>query len=127
MLFRSIGIVSIVQPFLAAGKLQVLGVVSEKRSPLLPDAPALPEIVPGFEAPPSWTGLFGPANLPPAILRRANADAVKALTAPETLQRFGELRFEPLPGTPEEFAAQIRRDIALVGKVVKAANIQPSD
>ena len=92
----AIGIVSIVQPFLAAGKLQVLGVVSEKRSPLLPDAPALPEIVPGFEAPPSWTGLFGPANLPPAILRRANADAVKALTAPETLQRFGELRFEQI-------------------------------
>ena len=123
----AIGIVSIAQPLVNAGKLLVLGVVSDKRSPLMPDAPAVSEIVPGFEAPPSWTGFFGPANLPPAILRRVNADVVKALNAPETRQRLAELRFETLPSAPEEFAAQIRRDIELVGRVVKAANIQPTD
>lgn len=123
----AIGIVSIAQPLVNAGKLQVLGVVSAKRSPLMPDAPAVPEVVPGFEAPPSWTGLFGPANLPPAILRRINADTVNALNAQETRQRLAELRFDPLPMTPEEFAAQIRRDIELVGRIVKAANIQPTD
>ena len=123
----AIGIVSIAQPLVNAGKLQVLGVVSAKRSPLMPDAPAVPEVVPGFEPPPSWTGLFGPANLPPAILRRINADTVNALNAQETRQRLAELRFDPLPMTPEEFAAQIRRDIELVGRIVKAANIQPTD
>ena len=123
----AIGIVSIVQPFVTAGKLRALGVVSEKRSPIMPDVPAVPEVVLGFEPPPSWTGLFGPANLPPAILRRANADAVKALNDPETRQRLAELRFDPLPSSPEEFAAQIRRDIELVGRVVRAAKIQPTD
>ena len=104
----AIGIVSIAQPFVNAGKLNVLGVVNEKRSPLAPDAPAIPEVVPGFEPPPSWTGLFAPANLPQPILRRLSADAVKALNAPETRKAFAELRFEALPGRSEEHTSELQ-------------------
>ncbi len=112
-------------PHIKSGKVKVLAVVRDKRSPLLPDVPAVPEMVPGFEPPPSWVGIFGPASLPAPLLRRINGDIVKALNLPETRQKLGDQGLEVIGSTPEEFAARIQRQKELVARIVKGAGIQP--
>jgi tripartite-type tricarboxylate transporter receptor subunit TctC len=112
-------------PHIKSGKVKILGVVRDKRSPLLPDVPAVPEMVPGFEPPPSWVGIFGPANLPGPLLRRLNGDIVKALSLPETRTKLTDQGLEIIGSTPEEFSAKIQRQKDLVARIVKGAGIQP--
>ena len=112
-------------PHLKSGKVVPLARVGITRYDGLPNVPALAELAPGFQPPPSWTGLFGPPNLPPAILGRLGSDLVKALQLPTTKTRLLETGFEVIGNTPTEFAALIRAQIELTGKIVKAANIQP--
>ncbi|MSQ50520.1 MAG: tripartite tricarboxylate transporter substrate binding protein [Betaproteobacteria bacterium] len=112
-------------PHLRSGKVIPIARVGSQRYPPLPDVPALAELAPGFQAPPSWTGLFAPPNLPPAILARLGGDIVKALNLPATKAKLLEVGFEVIGNTPAEFSALIRTQIELTGKIVKAANIQP--
>lgn len=114
-------------PLIKAGKVKVLAVIHTSRSALWPDVPTATEAVPGFEPPPAWTGLFGPAGLPPAIVRRINADAMKAVNQPEVKAKISAAGFNVINSTPEEFAARIKREIDLVGKIVKAAGIQATE
>ncbi|OGA22752.1 MAG: hypothetical protein A3I01_13605 [Betaproteobacteria bacterium RIFCSPLOWO2_02_FULL_65_24] len=118
----------LVVPAVRAGKLKALAIVRDVRFKALPDVPTVGEIVPGFETPPSWTGLFGPAGLPQPLLRRIHADVLKALNKPEIRAKLADQHFEVITNeTPEEFAAQIKRQIDLVGKIVKSAGIKPAD
>ena len=110
---------------LKAGKVIPIGRVGSKRYELLPNVPALSELAPGFEAPPSWTGLFAPPNLPPAILTRLGGDIVKALNLPATKSRLADVGFEVIGNSPSEFVALIKTQIDLTGRIVKEANIQP--
>ena len=112
-------------PHLKSGKVIALARVGTTRYEALPNVPALSEAAPGFQPPPSWTGLFGPPNLPPAILARLGGDIVKALQMPSTKAKLIETGFEVIGNTPAEFAVMIRSQIELTGKIVKAANIQP--
>jgi tripartite-type tricarboxylate transporter receptor subunit TctC len=114
-------------PFVRSGKVRVLGVVAAKRSNVLPDIPVVAEVIPGFEVPPGWTGLFGPANLPQAVLRRLNTDAVKAMSTPEVRAKIADAGFDVVANSPEEFASQIRREIDLVDRTVKGAGLKPMD
>jgi tripartite-type tricarboxylate transporter receptor subunit TctC len=111
-------------PLVKAGKVKLIAVASNTRLPQWPDLGTVREILPAFEKPPGWTGLFGPANLPPAIARRIAGDAVRAMNQPEIAAKINEVGFTVIGGTPEEFAALIRRQIDLVGRIVKAAGIQ---
>lgn len=59
---------------------------------------------------------------------RVHADVVRALNRPETRAKLAEGYFEVIThSTPEEFQAQIRRQIDLVGKIVRGAGIKPAD
>ncbi|MFM9971337.1 MAG: Bug family tripartite tricarboxylate transporter substrate binding protein, partial [Burkholderiales bacterium] len=118
-----IGIVATAVPFLKSGKLKILAMM-EKRIPAFPDTPALVESVPGFESAPSWTALFAPAKLPPAIARRLNGDILKALATPEVRAREG---FEFIGESQEAFVGRINREFALVERLVKVAKIQPTE
>src|SRR4051812_30903533 len=124
-LLMAFSIYVVALPQIKAGKVKVLAVVREKRSPLLPDVPAVAEMVPGFEPPPSWIGIFGPAGMPAPLLRRLNADIVKALNAPETKSKLGDQGLEIVGNTPEEFSARIQKQKELVARIVKGAGIQP--
>ena len=118
----------LVVPAVRAGKLKALAIVRDVRFKALPDVPTVGEIVPGFETPPSWTGLFGPAGLPQPLLRRIHAAVLRALNKPEIRAKLADQHFEVITNeTPEEFAAQIKRQIDLVGKIVKSAGIKPAD
>ena len=110
---------------LKSGKVIPIARVGTTRYAPLPNVPALAELAPGFQTPPSWTGLFAPPNLPPAILARLGGDMVKALQLPATKSKLQDVGFEVIGNTPAEFAAMIRSQIELTGKIVKAANIQP--
>lgn len=123
----AIAIAGSAMPFVRSGKVRALAVVADRRYALAPDIPTVAEVVPGFEVPPGWTGLFGPAQLPAPILKRLNADAIKAMSAPDTRAKIAEAGFELAANTPEQFTAQIRREIELVGLTVKAAGLTPTD
>jgi len=114
-------------PMIRSGKARALTVISDKRIAQLPDVPAITEIIPGYSPFRSWVGLFGPAQLPDAILRRLNSETVKGITSAAGRARVLDAGYEPIPGTPEEFTALIARDLSFVGRVVKAANIQPTE
>jgi tripartite-type tricarboxylate transporter receptor subunit TctC len=104
-----------------AGRLQLLGIASAKRSPQLPDAPTKSEAgVPGFEAV-NWFGMLAPAKTPKAIIARLNAAIVKVVTMPEMRSQFEIQGTDPVASSPEEFAAFIRRDMAKYAKVVKVS------
>ena len=112
-------------PFLKSGKIKVLGVVKEKRTSFMPDVPALNEAVPAYQAPANWTGIFGPANLPAPILKRWHEAVVKSLHHPDAQARWVANGYEVVGNSPEEFAATIREQIALVAGIAKAAGIKP--
>ena len=119
----------LVVPAVCGGKVKALAIVRNQRFKALPDVPYIGEILPGFETPPSWTGMFGPANMPAPLLTRVHADVVKALHVPAVRTRLSEAQhFEVITNeTPAAFAAQIKREIDLVGRIVKAAGIKPAD
>jgi tripartite-type tricarboxylate transporter receptor subunit TctC len=123
----SYSILSSGAPFIKAGKVRVLAQVTEKRTAGLPDVPAVGELVPGFQQVPSWTALFGPARLPAPVLRRLNGDAVKAILRPDTQEKLAKIGFVPIANSPEEFSALIKKQIDLIGRIVKAAGIKPVD
>jgi tripartite-type tricarboxylate transporter receptor subunit TctC len=112
-------------PHIKSGKVRALAVVRDRRNALLPDVPAVPEMVPGFEPPPSWIGIFGPAGLPGPLLKRLNADLVKTLNLAETRAKLADQGLDVIGSSPEEFAARIERQKQLVARIVKSAGIQP--
>ena len=116
-----------VLPHIRSGKLKALALATTGRAPELPEVSSIEETVPGFEPLTTWTALFGPAGLPAALTQRLNAEVLKAMSMPATRARMDEAGFTPVGSSPEEFAATIRRQIDLVGRIVKSAGIQPTD
>lgn len=110
-------------PLANAGKLRAVAVSSAKRSPVMPDVPAIAETFPNFEVV-IWYGLFAPARVPGDALARLHAEAVKALANSEVRQRLAAGGFEAGGTTPDEFIALIRRDMARWQKVIAKANIR---
>jgi len=103
-----------------SGKLKALGVTGPKRARALPDVPAIAETLPGFDIT-AWYGFLAPAGTPREIVKKIHDDAVTIIRRPDFLERLDRDGIEPVGNTPEEFAAQIRADLARWSKVVKAA------
>jgi len=111
-------------PYIQSGKLKALAVTSLKRSPVLPDVPTVSESgLKGFEAL-QWYGLFAPAGTPAAIVSRLNTETLRIVQTPELKERLAKLASEPLVGTPEQFSAFQKAEIAKWAKVVKAAGVR---
>ena len=110
-----------------AGKLRAIAVTSDKRMAELPDVPTFRESgVPGLETftYATYTGLFGPARMPPEVLKKLNEAMVKTLTDPATVKRFADLTAEARPSTPEELAAMLDKEDKLVVPLIKKAGIK---
>jgi tripartite-type tricarboxylate transporter receptor subunit TctC len=104
-----------------AGSLRMLGVTSLKRSTLMPDIPTIAEQgVPDFEAVLRY-GIVAPAGTPRAIIDKLNKALNQVLASDEVRRRLAVDGAEPLPSTPDEYAADIDREEKLWGKVVKAS------
>jgi tripartite-type tricarboxylate transporter receptor subunit TctC len=106
------------------GALRALAVTSADRSRLLPDLPTIAEAgLPGYEATLRY-GLVAPAGTPPAIVARLNAELNAALASPEVQKQLANDGAEPLPGTPEQYGADIDREEKTWSKVVMALGLK---
>jgi tripartite-type tricarboxylate transporter receptor subunit TctC len=115
--------VSLSAPQLKEGKIKVLAVTGDKRSDKLPDVPTTAEQgFPGVQAL-LFSSLLVPAATPTAIVRRMNAEVVKALRAPEVVARLTDLGAVPAPSSPEQFARILKRDGDRWGKLIREKNI----
>ncbi len=108
---------------LKANQLRPLAVTTLKRSAVLPDLPAMNELMPGFEVN-SWYGMMAPAGTPKAIVQLLQRETAKALKAPDVNERLRAAGLEPVGNTPEEHAAQLRGDLERWAKVAKTAKIK---
>jgi tripartite-type tricarboxylate transporter receptor subunit TctC len=111
-------------PQVKAGQLRGLAVTAEKRTPALPDVPAMGELGIKGMVGDTFQGVFARAGTPKAILSLLHAEIAKALALPDVRERLAALGFDPCGNTPEEFTAQVNADIARWGKVIQEANIK---
>ena len=110
-------------PHIRSGKLNPLGVSSEKRSASLPELPTIAEAgVPGYSTV-SWSGMLVPARTPSAIVDRLSADLNNVLARPDVRERFMHDAAEPGGGKPEEFAQFIPAEQKKWTKVIEDAKI----
>jgi len=108
-----------IAPQVRAGRVRALAVTGAQRAHSLPEVPTMIEAgVPGYEVR-AWSGVIAPAGLPRAVLERLNAAVNGAVNQPATRSRLGEMGSEGGGGTPEEFAALIRRDSAKWAEVIR--------
>jgi len=114
----------LVQPHIKAGKLRALAVTSPRRAPELPDVPTMQELgLPKYEAR-GWYGLLAPAGVPDAVVRKLNAESVKALREPDVMAKLAALgSSESVCGSPEEFRDFIALEIAKWRTVIKVSGI----
>ena len=105
------------------GKLRALGVTSAKRSPRLPDVPAIAETVPGFDVT-VWYGVCAPTGVPKPIVDEIANDFAQALKTPDVQKRLDELGVEVRYLPPQPFAAYFKAEGAKWAKVIKAAKIE---
>jgi tripartite-type tricarboxylate transporter receptor subunit TctC len=111
-------------PHINAGTLRALAVTSKERSPVAPDVPTISESgYPGFDAI-AWHGILAPANTPPAIINKLNAEIVAALKDPETKALLEKQAMQTVGDSPEAFASFIRQDIAIWKAVAEQAKVE---
>jgi len=105
-------------PHVKEGRIRGLGVTSLKRSPAIPELPAIAEAVPGFEVT-VWGGVVVPVGVPKPIVARLNAEINKALVLPALKEKYAAIGYELVGGTPEQFDAFVKKEIAKWADVVK--------
>ena len=101
-----------------AGKLRVLAVASEKRSSVLPNTPAMSEVLPGFLSV-IWLGVVAPAGTPPAIANQFSIAIAEMLKQPDVSSRLLELNFEPVGSTPAAMSTFMEQERVRWRKVIR--------
>jgi len=107
---------------LQAGTLRALAVTTSKRSPFLPDVPAMSETVPGYDTE-VWWALLGPAGMPPELVAKLNRDVVAALNTDAVKERLAKFGASPIGSSSQELYAKIHADYDKWGPIIKAAGI----
>jgi len=113
--------------YIKGGKLRPLAVTADKRLPELPDVPTVKELgIKGLEdfTYSTYTGLYGPAKMPPDVLKKLNDTMVKVLTDPAVVKKFADLTCAARPSTPEELAAILDREDKVVVPLIKKLGIK---
>ena len=111
-------------PFIRDGRLIALVVGTPQRSPLIPDVPAAPEVLPGWgrEGSQAW---FMPAGTPRAIRQQVSKELARQLTAPEVRERLNNMGFNVAATSPEEHEKNLRADLQVFSKLVVEAGLKP--
>jgi len=112
-------------PHIRGGKLRAFAVSSTKRAPSLPEVPTMQEAgFRGFDMS-QWQGILAPAGTPADVVKKLNADIVKAMHAPDVHERIAvQGGNDIVTGTPEEFGALIRADLDRYGRLIREAKIK---
>jgi tripartite-type tricarboxylate transporter receptor subunit TctC len=106
-----------------AGRMRALAVTSAKRSPVMPELPAIAEFVPGYELT-GWQGILAPAGTPRAIVSKLADEIAKIMRAPDVRNKLVGLGADPVGSTPEEFAAFRKTEFAKLAKLVARAGLK---
>jgi len=112
-------------PHVKSGKLRALGVMDAKRNPSLPDVPTaleagLPELSNVIE----WYGVVVPAATPPGIVQQLSGAVLRAMAAPEVVERVTQIGQTPSAAGAEQFARLIREDHARWQRVVRISGVR---
>jgi tripartite-type tricarboxylate transporter receptor subunit TctC len=106
------------------GKVRMVGVTTLKRAAALPDVPTFAESgVPGYELM-TWYGVLVPAGTPHLVVSRLNREIRAVVQLPDVQERLAADGVESSAGSPEEFAALIKRELTRIGGIVRSAGIQ---
>ncbi len=121
----SVSAVSSSLGFIKGGRVRVLGVMSERRSSLLPDVPTFREL--GYKdlLSDTWLGLLGPAGMPGPVARRLNDELIRILQAPEFRDRVLATGNEPVGLSLDAFQAQMSRELDGYVALARSADIKP--
>ena len=118
-----IGTMGTTLPFIKEKKLIALGVTSPQRSPLLPDVPALGEMLPEFARPETSHGILVPAGTARAIVTRLNGEIVRILNLSDIKEKLASISYVVYPSTPEEYGRILRAQVEALTKVAREAGL----
>ena len=114
----------VVLPHTKTGKLRLMGVGTQQRSTLIPGAPTIAEAgVPGYESSTAF-GVLAPANTPPAVVNRLSQEIQRILQNVEIKERLATQGLEAVGGTPQQYEAHLRAELAKYARIVKSAGIR---
>jgi tripartite-type tricarboxylate transporter receptor subunit TctC len=116
--------ISSARPYMDGGALRALAVTGDTRNAAVPDVPTFAEAgLPGVTASTYW-GVLAPKGTPKEMVDRLSTEFAKAVRDPEVVKRIGELGYLPIGGSPQDYADNIKSEIAKWATVIKAANIK---
>lgn len=110
------------RPHIESGRLRALGVTTPKRSPSLPDVPAIAESVPGYQMF-GWYSIVAPKGTPEPILAKASADIVKIVKEPAFVEKLKTLGVEVIAGTRKELDDFRRSERKRITELVKTSGV----
>jgi tripartite-type tricarboxylate transporter receptor subunit TctC len=116
--------IPVVAPFINAGQLKPLAVVSKRRLALLPNVPTLAEAGISNIDSTEWYGLVAPAGTPDKIVARLSAEIAKVFKTPGVRERLEGRGFQAIGGTPKEFAELIDSEQKKWAEVVKQSGVR---
>jgi tripartite-type tricarboxylate transporter receptor subunit TctC len=105
------------------GRVRPLAFTGTKPFPLTPEVPLMKDMLPGYEPQGSWGIFLAPGKTPDEIVNKLNAEINAALKLPDVRAKLEAAGIEIQGGTPQDYAALIKSDLAKWGKVIKEAGI----
>jgi len=110
-------------PLIRDGKVRPLGVTTAYRIKVLPDVPAIGEVVKGYDAI-GWYGLGAPTGTPPEVIKKLSEAMNAAIAVPAVKERFVQLGVEPMPLDPEGFKKHIATEAEKWAEVIAMQSIK---
>jgi tripartite-type tricarboxylate transporter receptor subunit TctC len=114
-----------VRQFIDSGRVRLIAMTTPKRVPSMPNVPTIVEQLPAYEPIVDWFAFFGPAGLARPIVDRLNGEMVKALRTAEVTKALDQQSLLVIASSPEELAEQMKKDLQVYARAVKAAGITP--
>ena len=109
---------------LNANKFKILAITGTRRAPIVPEVQTFAELgLKDFESS-GWFGLFLPANAPKEVVSKLSAEMARIMKLPDVQARINDMSLQPVDSSPEAFAAAMRNDYPIWGRIVRDANIK---
>jgi tripartite-type tricarboxylate transporter receptor subunit TctC len=110
-----------VLPYIRSGRVRPIAVTGPKRTPSLPDVPTIGESLPAYQSGTSFWVLLTRAGTPAAVIKRLNADILKAMQAADVRERVAQMDIVAVGSSPAQCDAFLRAQIKIWGKIVRAS------
>jgi tripartite-type tricarboxylate transporter receptor subunit TctC len=112
-------------PQIKDGKLKALAVMSDQRSMVLPNVPTMVEAGVKGSSPQTWWAVLAPKGAPAAVITRINADIAQIVKQPDVQEKYTALGLTAAHSTPEQVTELIKAEGPPMGRVLKAAGVEP--